>query len=158
MSSRTSSGASCVRNWCHSLCCPGKSFFGEVSRLAKATFCSVERVVPAGHGAETQIRQLLWQAGRADSGYRLLDASRGGYARVDHSLAAFIDEMDQDGRLPVEACYTGKALLALRQYVQRGYFPPRTRLVMLHSGGLPGARALPAGARQGCNPQDAPEA
>ncbi len=51
--------------------------------------------------------------------------------------------------------YISKALLALRQYVQRGYFPPGTRLVMLHSGGLQGVRALQTDDRQGCNPQEA---
>ena len=83
-------------------------------------------------------------AGRADSGYRLLDASHGGYARVDEPLVAFIDEMDQDGRLPIEACYTGKALLALRYQVQAGYFAAGTRLIFIHTGGRQGRRAQQA--------------
>ena len=102
------------------------------------------RVVPAGHGAETQIRQLLQQAGSADSGYRLLDASHGGYARVDSPLAAFMDEMDQDKRLPLEACYTAKALLALRYRVEAGYFAAGTRLIFIHTGGMQGRRAQQA--------------
>lgn len=102
------------------------------------------RVVPAGHGAETQVSQLLLQAGRADKGYRLLDACHGGYARVDPTLAAFVEEMDQDGRLPLEACYTAKALLALRYQVEAGYFAAGTRLIFIHTGGMQGRRAQQA--------------
>ena len=99
------------------------------------------RVVPAGYGVEQQVRQILQQAGHADAGYRLQDASRGGYARIDRELAVFIAEVEQAGQLPLEACYTGKALLALRQQVEQGMFARGTRLVFLHTGGMQGRRA-----------------
>ena len=99
------------------------------------------QVVPAGYGVDSQIRQILQQAGRVDTGYRLLDASRGGYARIDSDLADFIAQMDEDGQLPLEACYTGKALLALREQTRAGCFARGTRLIFLHTGGLQGRRA-----------------
>lgn len=99
------------------------------------------QVVPAGYGVEAQVRQILQQAGHADAGYRLLDASRGAYARIDRELAEFIAETEQSGQLPLEACYTGKALLALRQQAEQGMFARGSRLVFLHTGGLQGRRA-----------------
>ena len=99
------------------------------------------RVVPAGYGVESRISQILQQAGIRDSGYCLFDASRGGYARIDEPLAQLIRDMDTDGQLPVEACYTGKALLALSEQVRAGFFARGTRLVFLHTGGMQGRRA-----------------
>ena len=99
------------------------------------------QVVPAGYGVEAQIGQILQQAGRVDEGYRLLDASRGAYARIDRELAEFIARAELSGQLPLEACYTGKALLALRQQADQGLFARGSRLVFLHTGGLQGRRA-----------------
>lgn len=99
------------------------------------------QVVPAGYGVPSQISRILQQAGRTDSGYQLLDASRGAYARIDRELAELIAVADQQGQLPLEACYTGKALLALREQVSAGYFARGTRLIFLHTGGLQGRRA-----------------
>lgn len=42
--------------------------------------------------------------------------------------------------MPLEALYTGKALLALREQVEAGLFAPGTRLIVVHTGGLQGRR------------------
>jgi hypothetical protein len=73
-------------------------------------------------------------------GYTLHEASRGGFARIDDELLAFVAESEQLAGMPLEALYTGKALLALRDQVAAGRFMPGTRLVFLHSGGLQGRR------------------
>lgn len=110
------------------------------------------QVVPAGHGVEPQIRQILQQAGQVDAGYQLLDASRGGYARIDAELAGFIAAAEQTAQLPLEACYTGKALLALRQQAELGLFSSGSRLVFLHTGGMQGRRAQQATLHSLCAP------
>lgn len=102
----------------------------------------VAMAVPPGDGVERQLSTLLGEAGRADTGYRLLDASRGGFGRVDAALARCIDETERCCALPLEPLYTGKALLALRREVEAGYFAPGTRLLLLHTGGLQGRRAM----------------
>lgn len=98
--------------------------------------------VPASHGVAGQVRALLSQAGRPDRGYRLVEAARGGFARVDAPLRAFIAATERDSELPLEPVYTGKALMALRQRVAAGYLARGTRLVFVHTGGLQGRRAL----------------
>jgi 1-aminocyclopropane-1-carboxylate deaminase len=98
-------------------------------------------VVPERYGVAAQVGRLLQEASADDAGYRLLDASRGGYGRIDAELAGFIRQAECAGPLPLEGCYTGKALLALRQQVQAGRFARGTRLVFLHTGGLQGRRA-----------------
>lgn len=98
--------------------------------------------VPADHGVPRRLAAILAQAQRADEGYRLIDASRGGFARIDAELASFLRDCEEQGLPPLEPLYTGKALMALRHQLRSGYFPPGSRLVFVHSGGLQGRRAL----------------
>ncbi|MDF9618846.1 pyridoxal-phosphate dependent enzyme [Pseudomonas entomophila] len=91
--------------------------------------------VPLDHGVPETVMAL---AGR--EGYLLHEACRGGFARLDDALLAFIDETESLAGMPLEALYTGKALLALRDQVEAGRFRPGTRLVFLHTGGLQGRR------------------
>lgn len=98
--------------------------------------------VPAGHGVDTQVAVLLAEAGVANQGYHLIDACRGGFARVDPQLLGFMAEVEASNGLPLEPLYTAKALLALRQRVEAGYFAPATRWLFVHTGGLQGRRAL----------------
>jgi 1-aminocyclopropane-1-carboxylate deaminase len=102
----------------------------------------VAMAVPPAHGVESQLQAILHEAGRIDAGYRLLDASRGGFGRIDTPLAQCIDDCERAGGLPLEPLYTGKAMLALRGEVEAGYFAPGTRLLLLHTGGLQGRRAM----------------
>jgi 1-aminocyclopropane-1-carboxylate deaminase len=75
-------------------------------------------------------------------GYRLLDASRGGFARTDPALLDFIARHEAESGIHLEPLYTGKALLALHEEVISGRVAKDTRLIFLHSGGLQGKRAF----------------
>jgi 1-aminocyclopropane-1-carboxylate deaminase len=97
--------------------------------------------VPPGQGVENTVASLLAEAGQAAGDYRLLEASRGGFARLDDELATFIHEAEAESGVPLEPVYTAKALLALRSEVEAGYFARGTRLLFLHTGGLQGRRA-----------------
>ncbi|CAK14553.1 1-aminocyclopropane-1-carboxylate deaminase/D-cysteine desulfhydrase [Pseudomonas entomophila] len=91
--------------------------------------------VPRDHGVPETVEAL---AGL--QGYTLHEACRGGFARIDDTLLAFIEQTEHLTGMPLEALYTGKALLALRDQVEAGRFRPGTRLVFLHTGGLQGRR------------------
>ncbi|NER64927.1 1-aminocyclopropane-1-carboxylate deaminase, partial [Pseudomonas sp. MAFF212427] len=92
--------------------------------------------VPPGHGVEAEVEGL------APSAYRLYDASRGGFAKVDPALLAFIQACEIEAGIPLEPLYTGKALLALHQQVQAGALAAGTRLIFVHTGGLQGRRGF----------------
>lgn len=98
--------------------------------------------VPPGHGVEIQVPALLCALGAGDGGYQLVDASRGGFARMDAELARFILETEAACGVPLEPLYTGKLLLALRDEVASGRIERGSRIVALHSGGLQGRRAM----------------
>ena len=98
--------------------------------------------VPADHGVAQQIAAILNEGALPDSGYELLDGSRGGFAKVDPPLLAFIEQTEQASGIPLEPLYTGKALLALKQHVEAGEFAIGTRLIFIHTGGLQGRRGF----------------
>jgi len=91
--------------------------------------------VPLDHGVPETVAALA-----GTRGYQLHEASRGGFAKFDDQLLAFIDETERHTGIPLEALYTGKALLALRDQVEAGQFTSGTRLIILHTGGLQGRR------------------
>ncbi|MNL45785.1 D-cysteine desulfhydrase [compost metagenome] len=98
--------------------------------------------VPDDHGVVQQVEMIVQEAGAVDAVYELVDASRGGFAKVDPLLLDFIDQTEQAGNFPLEPLYTGKALLALKQQVEAGRFAQGTRLIFIHTGGLQGRRGL----------------
>jgi len=98
--------------------------------------------VPPGHGVEAMLPRLLAEAGHEDAGYRLLDASRGGFGKVDAELVRFMADFEAATGVPLEPLYTGKLLLVLYDEVSAGRIPRGSRLVAVHSGGLQGRRAM----------------
>lgn len=92
--------------------------------------------VPLGHGVHEQVTALC-----GAEGYSLLDASRGGFARMDDGLLAFMGLAGQESGVPLEPVYTAKALWALREAVGRGELKQGARLVFVHTGGLQGWRS-----------------
>lgn len=93
------------------------------------------------HGVEANLAAIFEAAGRPDSGYRLLDACRGGFARFDAPLARFLRDTESASGLPLEPVYTAKALMALQAACARGEVTRGSRLVFVHTGGLQGRRA-----------------
>ncbi len=92
--------------------------------------------VPDDHGVAQNVSVMV------HNGYELIDASRGGFAKVDPLLLDFIERTEQASGVPLEPLYTGKALLALKQQIEAGRFAPGTRLIFIHTGGLQGRRGF----------------
>jgi len=80
-------------------------------------------------------------AGRIVPGYHF-----GGYARKTAALLDFINFFYDHTGIPTDFVYTGKLLFAALDMIEKGYFSPQSRLLVIHSGGLQGNRSLPAGA------------
>ncbi|MGG5872704.1 1-aminocyclopropane-1-carboxylate deaminase/D-cysteine desulfhydrase [Pseudomonas peli] len=97
--------------------------------------------VPADHGVEQQVQAIVQAAGMPVGRYQLQEASRGGFAKVDAELLNFMHAAEAESGVPLEPLYTAKALMALRQQVEAGYFARGSRLVFVHTGGLQGRAA-----------------
>jgi 1-aminocyclopropane-1-carboxylate deaminase len=119
----------------------GTTLAGLVLGEAGAHPVTAALAVPASHGVDRQVAEVLQQAGRAAQGYRLLEAARGGFARVDAVLAAFTLACEQHSGVLLEPVYTAKALLALQGQIESAAIPAGSRLIVVHTGGLQGRLA-----------------
>ena len=125
-------------------CGTGTTLAGLVLAEAGAHRVYGALAVPEDHGVAPQVESIMRSAGLATADYELIDASRGGFAKVDPLLLAFIEQTEQASGVPLEPLYTGKALLALKQQVEAGRFASGTRLIFIHTGGLQGRRGFSA--------------
>lgn len=64
----------------------------------------------------------------------------GGYAKSSPALVRFCEHMSTQYKLTVEPVYSGKVFYALKQLLKDGFFAPGQRLLVVHTGGLQGAR------------------
>ena len=64
----------------------------------------------------------------------------GGYAKSNHQLDQFCRDFCQQSKIEIEPVYSGKLFFALRDLIVKGYFPQKSRVLALHTGGLQGAR------------------
>jgi 1-aminocyclopropane-1-carboxylate deaminase len=70
---------------------------------------------------------------------------QGGYARHTPELLRFMNDWYATTGIPSDFVYTGKLFFAADQLLKEGYFPPGSRLLLVHTGGLQGNRSLPKG-------------
>jgi 1-aminocyclopropane-1-carboxylate deaminase len=68
----------------------------------------------------------------------------GGYGKHPKQLIDFINEVYQQHQLPLDIVYTGKTFFAIKSLVEEKRFPRRSKILMIHSGGLQGNNSLPA--------------
>ncbi|WP_293650279.1 1-aminocyclopropane-1-carboxylate deaminase/D-cysteine desulfhydrase [Thiolapillus sp.] len=64
----------------------------------------------------------------------------GGFGKSDVRLQTFIDNFIRCTGIPLEPVYTGKMLYGIYDLIERGFFRPGQRIVVLHTGGLQGSR------------------
>ena len=98
--------------------------------------------VPDDHGVAPQVEAILQEAGHAGRHFELIEASRGGFAKVDDALLGFIQDSEAASGVPLEPLYTGKALMALKHAVELGHINRGQRVVFVHTGGLQGRRGF----------------
>ncbi|MCU4414710.1 pyridoxal-phosphate dependent enzyme [Acinetobacter sp. WU_MDCI_Axc73] len=66
----------------------------------------------------------------------------GGYAKTSAQLLKFIQFFEEQYQIPLEPIYTGKMLFGIFDLLEKAYFPPNTRILVIHSGGLQGRQNL----------------
>jgi 1-aminocyclopropane-1-carboxylate deaminase/D-cysteine desulfhydrase-like pyridoxal-dependent ACC family enzyme len=102
---------------------------------------------PHGHRSLlSQIDPDGWLSPTQTERARVLpDYHFGGFARHPPELLDFMNRLYRISGIPTDIVYTGKLFYAVENAVTRKYFPPRSRLLVIHSGGLQGNRSLPQG-------------
>lgn len=66
----------------------------------------------------------------------------GGYGKVNEELVAFINSFFSETGIPLDPVYTGKMVFGVIDLINKGFFPPRSRILMVHTGGLQGIAGM----------------
>ncbi len=66
----------------------------------------------------------------------------GGYAKARNELRTFCNDFNHAFEFDIEPVYSGKAFWAVKDMLAKGKFEDGARIVVLHTGGLQGARAF----------------
>lgn len=69
----------------------------------------------------------------------------GGYAKYTLKLIDFMNEWYRQTTIPSDFVYTGKLFFAVHDLLGKNYFPPDSKILIIHSGGLQGNQSLPKG-------------
>jgi len=69
----------------------------------------------------------------------------GGYAKYTTELIRFMNNWYHQTGIPSDFVYTGKLFFAVNDLIEKKYFPPESKLLIIHSGGLQGNHSLPNG-------------
>lgn len=91
---------------------------------------------------ENEVRLLLNPLENQPSFSLLHDYHFGGYAKHPAELTAFMKTTWQTEQLPTDIVYTSKLLFAAKDLIKKNYFPPESKLLLIHSGGLQGNHSL----------------
>lgn len=89
---------------------------------------------------EQQVQDLLPDIKFSDHGEILHDYHFGGYAKSNEQLKEFCQDFAEQASIQIEPVYSGKLFFAARDLVTRQRFPQGSRILLLHTGGLQGAR------------------
>jgi len=67
----------------------------------------------------------------------------GGFGKSHPDLINYMNKLFAESRIPSDFVYTGKLFFGVEDLALKGYFPPESRILVIHSGGLQGNRSLP---------------
>ena len=66
----------------------------------------------------------------------------GGYGKVSEELIEFLNQFYQQTNIPLDPIYTGKMMFGIFDLIQNGYFPPNSKILAIHTGGLQGISGI----------------
>ena len=75
--------------------------------------------------------------------FELIDGYHfGGYAKHPEALLDWMNLFYTQHKIPTDLVYTAKLCFAVNDLLQKGYFAPNSKIMMVHSGGLQGNNSL----------------
>lgn len=66
----------------------------------------------------------------------------GGYGKVNQDLIAFINQFYADNQIPLDPIYTGKMVFGVMDLIQKDYFSPNSKILLIHTGGIQGIQGM----------------
>ena len=119
------------------LCCAvgtGGTLAGLISGVPEEKTIIGFPVLKGGEFLNDDIKNLLEQK---HTNWKLAtDYHFGGYAKATPQLINFVKGFREKHNIPLDLIYTGKMFFGIMDLINKGFFPKRTTILAIHSGGL----------------------
>ena len=66
----------------------------------------------------------------------------GGYGKMTDELIGFLNAFYKQTNVPLDPVYTGKMMYGILDLIQKDYFPPKSKILAIHTGGLQGISGM----------------
>lgn len=66
----------------------------------------------------------------------------GGYGKINRELIDFINNFNQNNNIPLDPVYTSKLVFGVLDKVEKDYFLPNSKILIIHTGGLQGIEGM----------------
>jgi 1-aminocyclopropane-1-carboxylate deaminase len=66
----------------------------------------------------------------------------GGYGKINDELVSFLNLFYNHTSIPLDPVYTGKMVFGVMDLINKGYFLPNSKILMIHTGGLQGIKGM----------------
>lgn len=77
------------------------------------------------------------------SNWQLITAYHfGGYAKINPELISFINQFKNAYNIPLDPIYTGKLMFGVMDLLKKGFFPEKSKILVIHTGGLQGISGM----------------
>ncbi|KAF2337736.1 1-aminocyclopropane-1-carboxylate deaminase/D-cysteine desulfhydrase [Flavobacterium ginsenosidimutans] len=75
---------------------------------------------------------------KKDNWNLISDYHFGGYGKINLELIEFINSFFEENKVPLDPIYTGKMVFGVIDLISKNYFPPHSKILLIHTGGLQG--------------------
>ena len=72
----------------------------------------------------------------------ICDYHFGGYAKVNDELKNFVADFYKQTEIQLDLIYNGKMMFGLFDLIQKDYFPKKSKILAIHTGGIQGNRGF----------------
>ena len=81
---------------------------------------------------------------KKDNWELVTDYHFGGYAKYDATLIEFINNFYEKHQIPLDPIYTSKMVFGVLDLIEKEFFPPKSKILVIHTGGLQGINGINA--------------
>lgn len=79
---------------------------------------------------------------KQDNWQLISDYHFGGYAKINTELVTFINQFKERHNISLDPVYTGKMMYGVYDMIKNNYFPPDSKILVIHTGGLQGIKGM----------------
>jgi len=116
----------------------GTTVAGLQLGIEQNNFHSQVHSIPVLKGADSLLQDFSQWNIDPQKIYMHLDYHFSGYAKTKPELIEFIKNFVSSTGIMIEPTYTGKLMYGVYDLIQKGYFKPKSKILVIHTGGITG--------------------